>query len=226
MSVVRNAHRRELYNCKRRAGWRGGNLRERKEEGREGGREADIFPLHACSCSDQLEYFSQLFQRQPTLSLKDGRRVRGGKKWKVLFSSNAFLSQSHSTTKWFSTHWPFQSATEGNFVKSGYRLHIRQQLSNVVAVFFSLLPWCGKKKSLCTCHMYKSCDCPICLCTRPPLGGHTRGADQHSLWPVICVTVHLHLVVLVIKCFTFYLQLAGFGAKYGPCFCDVLMILR
>lgn len=34
MSVVRNAHRRELYNCEPREGWKG-NLRER-EEGREG----------------------------------------------------------------------------------------------------------------------------------------------------------------------------------------------
>lgn len=65
MSVVRNAHRRELYNCEAREGLRG-NLSERKEEGREG----DIFPLHACSCSDQLEYFSQVFHRQTTLSLE------------------------------------------------------------------------------------------------------------------------------------------------------------
>lgn len=34
MSVVRNAHRRELYNCEGREGRRG-NLSERKEEGRE-----------------------------------------------------------------------------------------------------------------------------------------------------------------------------------------------
>lgn len=81
MRVVRNAHRRELYNCKRQAGWRGEPEREERgrEGGREAGREADIFPLHACSCSDQLEYFSQLFQRQPTLSLKDGRGERSGK---------------------------------------------------------------------------------------------------------------------------------------------------
>lgn len=35
MSVVRNAHRRELYNCEAREGQRG-NLSERKEEGRGG----------------------------------------------------------------------------------------------------------------------------------------------------------------------------------------------
>lgn len=38
MSVVRNAHRRELYNCEAREGQRG-NLSERKEEGREGRRQ-------------------------------------------------------------------------------------------------------------------------------------------------------------------------------------------
>lgn len=43
----------------------GGDLREREE--------GDIFPLHVCSCPDQLEYFSQLFQRQPTLSLRGKR---------------------------------------------------------------------------------------------------------------------------------------------------------
>ena len=45
MSVVRNAHRQELYNCTSREGVEG-NLRER-EEGREGGREGNIFSI-AC----------------------------------------------------------------------------------------------------------------------------------------------------------------------------------
>lgn len=59
MSVVRNAHRQKLYNRERREG----NLREREEGSGREREEGDIFPLHACSCADQLEYFSQQFQR-------------------------------------------------------------------------------------------------------------------------------------------------------------------
>lgn len=43
---------------------RGGGVgyRERKEEG--GRAQGEVFPLHACSCPSQLEYFSQHFLKR------------------------------------------------------------------------------------------------------------------------------------------------------------------
>lgn len=58
-----------------------GNLRE-KQGGKSFFLSLFFFPLHASSCHDHSEYFSQLFQRQLTLSLK-----KGVKEWKVVFSS-------------------------------------------------------------------------------------------------------------------------------------------
>lgn len=75
---------------------RGGRQPKRKT-----GREFffSFFPLHASSCHDHSEYFSQLFQRQPNLSLK-----WGVKEWKVVLSSNtaATLPQSHNRPTRFS----------------------------------------------------------------------------------------------------------------------------
>lgn len=73
-------------------GGRGGGQPERKT-----GREIVFFFFFSTapsSCHDHSEYFSQLLQRQPILSLKMG----GVKEWKVVFSSNtaAILPQSHN----------------------------------------------------------------------------------------------------------------------------------
>lgn len=83
MSVVRNAHRQELYNREMREGWRGSGEKQRKERERGGGEEGDIFPLQACSCPDQLQYFSYS-SRGETADYAIKGEIGGGK---LVFSS-------------------------------------------------------------------------------------------------------------------------------------------
>lgn len=148
----------ELYNCKMREGWRGIWEKDRK-----GGREEEgnIFPLHACSCHDRLEYFSQLFQRQPTFVIK------GGKKWKVVFSSYS-LPQSYRRSTWFSIHSPHY----------WYKWDFVNQAKTVQTARLNKPHW-NSKTFLCTARdicgsvrwfiVY-----PVCF----PHGGHM----QHSSW--------------------------------------------
>lgn len=82
MSVVRNARRRELYNCEMREGWRR-NLRER-EEGREGGGGRGERFFHCMPAAALISWsilVNSFRKRQTTVSLKvDGRG-------KLVFSS-------------------------------------------------------------------------------------------------------------------------------------------
>lgn len=156
-----------------------------RKRGRHGGREGeegDIFPLHACSCPDQLEYFSNSFRAETANDVVKGEKEVESCVFQYLRVQQFPLNHSSG----FPHVVPTGQQMYKILILVNHTARLRSRVFydiSVVVVAYSLDQ---ERRSLCVVVICASIMWfPFCLCTLFPHGGHMKFAYRHSSRQVI-----------------------------------------